>query len=357
MKTVDEAFADYEPTRAARAINDFVNDNLSNWYVRLNRKRYWGKEMDADKLAAYQTLYTCLETVARLIAPIAPFYADRLYADLTAVTAPGTSSIHLQDFPAIDEAVIDPALENRMALAQQITSMVLSLRRKADLKVRQPLSRIMVPAVDAAQRQAVESMMELILSEVNIKALDLVDGDSGVLVKRVKPDFKKLGPKYGKMMKQVAAAIQQMTQQQIAELERNAQLTLTVDGTEAVIDLADVEVISEDIPGWLVANEGNVTVALDITLTAELVNEGIARDIVNRIQNIRKSRGYEITDKISLTFVADSAYADAINQYGDYIAHQVLATDVVMVESLAEGVEAEVLQLDEMNITVAISLS
>ena len=357
VKTVDEAFADYEPTRAARAINDFVNDNLSNWYVRLNRKRYWGKEMDADKLAAYQTLYTCLETVARLIAPIAPFYADRLYADLTAVTAPGTSSIHLQDFPAIDEAVIDPALENRMALAQQITSMVLSLRRKADLKVRQPLSRIMVPAVDAAQRQAVESMMELILSEVNIKALDLVDGDSGVLVKRVKPDFKKLGPKYGKMMKQVAAAIQQMTQQQIAELERNAQLTLTVDGTEAVIDLADVEVISEDIPGWLVANEGNVTVALDITLTPELVNEGIARDIVNRIQNIRKSRGYEITDKISLTFVADSAYADAINQYGDYIAHQVLATDVVMVESLAEGVEAEVLQLDEMNITVAISLS
>lgn len=357
VKTVDEAFADYEPTRAARAINDFVNDNLSNWYVRLNRKRYWGKEMDADKLAAYQTLYTCLETVARLIAPIAPFYADRLYADLTAVTAPGTSSIHLQDFPAIDEAVIEPALENRMALAQQITSMVLSLRRKADLKVRQPLSRIMVPAVDAAQRQAVESMMELILSEVNIKALDLVDGDSGVLVKRVKPDFKKLGPKYGKMMKQVAAAIQQMTQQQIAELERNAQLTLTVDGTEAVIDLADVEVISEDIPGWLVANEGNVTVALDITLTPELVNEGIARDIVNRIQNIRKSRGYEITDKISLTFVADSAYADAINQYGDYIAHQVLATDVVMVESLAEGVEAEVLQLDEMNITVAISLS
>ena len=357
VKTVDEAFADYEPTRAARAINDFVNDNLSNWYVRLNRKRYWGKEMDADKLAAYQTLYTCLETVARLIAPIAPFYADRLYADLTAVTAPGTYSIHLQDFPAIDEAVIDPALENRMALAQQITSMVLSLRRKADLKVRQPLSRIMVPAVDAAQRQAVESMMELILSEVNIKALDLVDGDSGVLVKRVKPDFKKLGPKYGKMMKQVAAAIQQMTQQQIAELERNAQLTLTVDGTEAVIDLADVEVISEDIPGWLVANEGNVTVALDITLTPELVNEGIARDIVNRIQNIRKSRGYEITDKISLTFVADSAYADAINQYGDYIAHQVLATDVVMVESLAEGVEAEVLQLDEMNITVAISLS
>ena len=357
VKTVDEAFADYEPTRAARAINDFVNDNLSNWYVRLNRKRFWGKEMDADKLAAYQTLYTCLETVAKLIAPVAPFYADRLFADLTAVAAPGTSSIHLQYFPVVDEAVIDPALENRMALAQQITSMVLSLRRKADLKVRQPLTRIMVPAVDAAQRQAVESMMELILSEVNVKGLDLVDGDSGVLVKRVKPDFKKLGPKYGKMMKQVAAAIQEMTQPQIAELERNAQLTMTVADQDVVIDLADVEVISEDIPGWLVANEGNVTVALDITLTPELVNEGIARDIVNRVQNIRKSRGYEITDKISLTFAADEAYNDAVNQYGEYIARQVLATDVKLVETLDGDAQVETLQLDEMNIPVVISLS
>ena len=357
VKTVDEAFADYEPTRAARAINDFVNDNLSNWYVRLNRKRFWGKEMDADKLAAYQTLYTCLETVAKLIAPVAPFYADRLFADLTAVAAPGTSSIHLQYFPVVDEAVIDPALENRMALAQQITSMVLSLRRKADLKVRQPLTRIMVPAVDAAQRQAVESMKELILSEVNVKGLDLVDGDSGVLVKRVKPDFKKLGPKYGKMMKQVAAAIQEMTQPQIAELERNAQLTMTVADQDVVIDLADVEVISEDIPGWLVANEGNVTVALDITLTPELVNEGIARDIVNRVQNIRKSRGYEITDKISLTFAADEAYNDAVNQYGEYIARQVLATDVKLVETLDGDAQVETLQLDEMNIPVVISLS
>lgn len=358
VKTVDEALADYEPTRAARAINDFVNDNLSNWYVRLNRKRFWGKEMDADKLAAFQTLYTCLETVALLIAPVAPFYADRLYADLTAVTRPGSKSIHLQDFPKVDESVIDPSLESRMALAQQITSMVLSLRRKADLKVRQPLSRIMIPAVDDAQRQAIESMKDLILSEVNVKGLDLVDGDSGVLVKRVKPDFKKLGPKFGKMMKQVAAAIQQMSQQQISELERNGSISMAIGDSEALIDLADVEVISEDIPGWLVANEGNVTVALDITLTPELRNEGIARDIVNRIQNIRKNRGYEITDKIVLTFAADPAYADAIDQFGDYISRQVLATEIKAVENFdasKEGVET--LELDELNIPVDIALS
>lgn len=358
VKTVDEALADYEPTRAARAINDFVNDNLSNWYVRLNRKRFWGKEMDADKLAAFQTLYTCLETVALLIAPVAPFYADRLYADLTAVTRPGSKSIHLQDFPKVDESVIDPSLESRMALAQQITSMVLSLRRKADLKVRQPLSRIMIPAVDDAQRQAIESMKDLILSEVNVKGLDLVDGDSGVLVKRVKPDFKKLGPKFGKMMKQVAAAIQQMSQPQISELERNGSISMAIGDSEALIDLADVEVISEDIPGWLVANEGNVTVALDITLTPELRNEGIARDIVNRIQNIRKSRGYEITDKIVLTFAADPAYADAIDQFGDYISRQVLATEIKAVENFdasKDGVET--LELDELNIPVDIALS
>lgn len=358
IKTVDEALDDYEPTRAARAINDFVNDNLSNWYVRLNRKRFWGKEMDADKLAAFQTLYTCLETVALLIAPVAPFYADRLYADLTAVTRPGTASIHLQDFPKVDESVIDPALESRMALAQQITSMVLSLRRKADLKVRQPLSRIMIPAVDASQREAIEAMKDLILNEVNVKELDLVEADSGVLVKRVKPDFKKLGPKFGKKMKQVAAAIQQLSQQQIAELERNAAIAIALDDEQAVVELTDVEVISEDIPGWLVANEGNVTVALDITLTPELRNEGIARDIVNRIQNIRKSRGYEITDKITLTFAADPAYSDAIEHFGDYISRQVLATGIALSDGVAADAEGlETLQLDEMNIPVVIALS
>lgn len=355
---VEAALEDYEPTRAARAINDFVNDNLSNWYVRLNRKRFWGKDMDADKLAAYQTLYTCLETIALLIAPIAPFYADRLYADLTSVTSGNDKSVHLMLFPVADRSLIDSGLENRMHLAQQITSMVLSLRRKADLKVRQPLRRIMIPAIDEAQRAAIESMRALILSEVNVKELEMVAPDSGVLVKKVKPDFKKLGPKFGKMMKQVAEAIRQMSQADIAAMEKAGSVALSVAGSEAVIDLADVEVISEDIPGWLVANEGNVTVALDITLTDELRNEGIARDIVNRVQNIRKSRGYDITDTIVLTFATAPAYAAAIENYSDYIARQVLAQAILTVDTLdTADADVEVLELDEMNIPVKITLS
>ena len=358
IKTVDEALADYEPTKAARAISEFVNDNLSNWYVRLNRKRFWGKEMDADKLAAYQTLYTCLETVALLIAPIAPFYADRLYADLTSVTSDNDESVHLKLMPEADESAIDTDLENRMHLAQQITSMVLSLRRKADLKVRQPLRRIMIPAVDEAQRIAIESMKDLLLTEVNVKELEMVEADSGVLVKRVKPDFKKLGPKFGKLMKQVAAAIQKMSQADISRMEREGSVTLSVDGTDAVIDLADVEVISEDIPGWLVTNEGNVTVALDITLTDDLRNEGIARDIVNRIQNIRKNRGYEITDKIILTFDVNVPCRAAVEAYGEYIARQVLASEIAFAENIGETDEGvEVLDLDGMNIPVKITLN
>lgn len=357
IKTVDEALTDYEPTRAARAINDFVNDNLSNWYVRLNRKRFWGKDMDADKLAAYQTLYTCLETVAMLIAPIAPFFADRLYADLTSVTRDNTKSVHLMLLPDADESAIDKDLENRMHLSQQITSMVLSLRRKANLKVRQPLQRIMVPAVDEAQQSAIESMKDLILNEVNVKELQMVSADSGVLVKRVKPDFKKLGPKFGKTMKQVAAAIQTMDQSQIADMERNGSVTLDVAGTPAVIDIADVEIISEDIPGWLVANEGNLTVALDITVTPQLRNEGLARDIVNRIQNIRKSRNYDITDKITLLFAPDQRIGEALGEYGEYIGRQVLAT-AVTVDSFDLGDEGvETLELDEMNLYVKIALS
>ncbi len=354
--TVDESLDNYEPTRAARAINDFVNDNLSNWYVRLNRKRFWGKEMDADKLAAYQTLYTCLETVALLIAPIAPFFADRLYADLTSVTSENEKSVHLMLIPEPDMAVIDKDLENRMHLSQQITSMVLSLRRKANLKVRQPLQRIMIPAIDEAQRQAIESMKDLILNEVNVKELEMVSGDSGVLVKRVKPDFKKLGPKFGKTMKQVAAAVQAMSQADISTLEREGCITLDAAGTPAVIEIADVEVISEDIPGWLVANEGNLTVALDITVTAELRQEGIAREIVNRIQNLRKSRNYDITDKINLTFAPSDETDAALANFGDYISRQVLA-DSVTVAPVAECETTEVLDLDDMNILVNITLS
>lgn len=356
VATVDEALSDYEPTRAARAINDFVNDDLSNWYVRLNRKRFWGGEMNADKLAAYQTLYTCLVTVARLIAPISPFYADRLYRDLTGNE---DQSVHLAMFPEANSSVIDKKLEERMRLAQTITSLVLSLRRKANLKVRQPLQRIMIPAIDSAQAESIMAMKDLVLGEVNVKELQLVSGDDTMLVKRVKPDFKKLGPKFGKAMKQVAAAVQSMSQHGIATLEREGSITLQLGDTPATIELCDVEVMSEDIPGWLVASEGNVTVALDITVTPELRMEGLARDIVNRIQNIRKDRNYEITDKIVLTFAPEADDADtraALEAYGSYIARQVLANDLMIGEVAADDADVEVLELDSLNLPVKIVL-
>lgn len=356
VATVDEALSDYEPTRAARAINDFVNDDLSNWYVRLNRKRFWGGEMNADKLAAYQTLYTCLVTVARLIAPISPFYADRLYRDLTGNE---DQSVHLAMFPEANSSVIYKKLEERMRLAQTITSLVLSLRRKANLKVRQPLQRIMIPAIDSAQAESIMAMKDLVLGEVNVKELQLVSGDDTMLVKRVKPDFKKLGPKFGKAMKQVAAAVQSMSQHDIATLEREGSITLQLGDTPATIELCDVEVMSEDIPGWLVASEGNVTVALDITVTPELRMEGLARDIVNRIQNIRKDRNYEITDKIVLTFAPEADDADtraALEAYGSYIARQVLANDLMIGEVAADDADVEVLELDSLNLPVKIVL-
>ncbi|MBO4955941.1 MAG: class I tRNA ligase family protein, partial [Muribaculaceae bacterium] len=353
VRNVDEALNDYEPTRAAREINDFVTDNLSNWYVRLNRKRFWGKEMDSDKLSAYQTLYTCLRTVSLLIAPFAPFFAHRLYDDLTQGT---TASVHLADFPVADASVIDRPLEERMRLAQTITSMVLSLRRKADLKVRQPLQKIMVPA-DEERREALLSMQNLILAEVNVKELDIVTVDSGLLVKRVKPDFKKLGPKFGKRMKQVAAAIAALDQPSIARLESEGRIELIIDGESLQIDASDVDIFSQDIPGWLVANEGTVTVALDITLTDELRNEGLAREIVNRVQNIRKSRGYEITDNIILTFAPSEAIDKVVSQFGTYISTQVLAS-AILVEPLADGnADVETLDIDSLKVQVAVTLA
>ena len=328
IKEVDTDLADYEPTKAARAISEFVNDNLSNWYVRLNRKRFWGGEMDTDKLSAYQTLYTCLETVSILIAPIAPFFADRLYRDLVSVTKDNVKSVHLVDFPKYDESVINKVLEAQMKMAQDITSMVLSLRRKVNLKVRQPLQTIMIPILEETQRQEIEAMSALILNEVNVKGIKYVDNEDGVLVKRVKPDFKKLGPKFGKIMKQVAAAIASMSQKDIIEFEKNGSFTFNINGTEATVETCDVEIISEDIPGWLVANYGNLTVALDITLTDDLKKEGIAREIVNRIQNIRKEKDFNITDKIDICISQSSAIAEALNEYRDYIAKQVLATSI-----------------------------
>ncbi len=299
--------------------------------------------MDVDKLSAYQTLYTCLETVALLMAPISPFFADRLYTDLTSVTKGSTESVHLALFPEAGES--DENLEARMKLAQEITSMVLSLRRKVNIKVRQPLSTLMIPVLDEAQKEMIESMADLILNEVNVKTIKYVGNDEGVLVKRVKPDFKKLGPKFGKAMKSVAASISSMSQADIAALERNGSMEFDIDGVKASVELADVEIISEDIPGWQVANDGNITVALDVTITDELRNEGIARDIVNRIQNIRKGRNYDIVDKIKLTFAPDPATEEAIKAYGDYIAKQVLATSLEVAQ-LADDAAAEVLDID-----------
>ena len=353
VKDVEDALEDYEPTKAARAISEFVCDNLSNWYVRLNRKRFWGGEMDADKLAAYQTLYKCLLTVAELMAPVSPFFADRLYRDLKRCDR----SVHLALFPVADMTMIDKELEERMHLAQAVTSMVLALRRKAEIKVRQPLQKILVPAVDESQRKALEAMRQLILGEVNVKDLDIVgDDDQSILVKKVKPDFKKLGPKFGKQMKQVAAAIQGLDQHKISRLEREGAISLMIDGKEAHIDVADVEIISEDIPGWLVANEGNVTVALDITVTPELRQEGVAREIVNRIQNIRKSRDYQITDRINLTFAPCQLTDDAIKNYADYVARQVLA-DTLLVGHVTDDDMTEILDIDGTDVKVRITLS
>ena len=355
--TVDESLADYEPTIAARAINDFVIYNLSNWYVRLSRKRFWGGEMDTDKLAAYQTLYTCLVTLAKLIAPAAPFYADRLYRDLTAGLPDAAPSVHLALYPEPDKALIDAALEHRMDVAQRITSMVLSLRRKVNIKVRQPLLTVMVPVADDRQRAEIESIASIVLAETNTKNIKLVSDEDGVLVKRVKPNFKVLGKKLGKQMKAAAALLTTLSQHQIADFERAGFIELDIEGTPTRIDVADVEVISEDIPGWLVANDGNITVALDVTVTDELRQEGIARDIINRVQNIRKDRGYEITDRIILTFAPDPATDAVISAFGDYIGRQVLAEAVAVQPVDAADPDVAVLDIDGLSVTVRITLS
>lgn len=354
VKDVDEHYDNFEPTRAGRAISDFVNDNLSNWYVRLNRKRFWGGTMDADKLSAYQTLYTCLETVAALMAPIAPFFADRLFTDLTSATNRADKSVHLSDFPALHTEYIDKALEERMQIAQDITSMVLALRRKVNIKVRQPLTALMVPVLDEKQKEEIEAVKGLILNEVNVKELNFVDNTAGILVKRIKPDFKKLGPRYGKIMKQLAAAIAAMEQNDIARFESEEKFTFDIESQQATIELGDVEIISEDIPGWLVANEGRLTVALDITVTEELRREGIARELVNRIQNIRKASGFDITDKIVVLLEHNAETDPAINEYKDYIAKQVLAESIETVDAVPEDNRSE-LDFDTFKLPVSVT--
>jgi isoleucyl-tRNA synthetase len=353
IKGVDACYADYEPTKAGRLINDFVNDNLSNWYVRLNRKRFWGNAMSTDKLSAYQTLYTCLETIAKLMAPVAPFYSDNLYMDLIHVTGrDNVVSVHLSKFPVANEALIDRELEERMEMAQSVTSMVLALRRKVNIKVRQPLQCIMVPVTDEAQRAHIEAVKELIMNEVNVKEIQFVDGAAGVLVKKVKCDFKKLGPKFGKQMKAVAAAVAGMSQEAILQLEQQGAYTFDLDGTPATVEATDVEIFSEDIPGWLVANEGKLTVALEVTVTEELRKEGVARELVNRIQNIRKSSGLEITDKIRITLSKDEHINEAVAQYSSYICNQVLAVQLDLVDTVADGTE---LDMDDYKLAVNVT--
>ena len=334
IKGVTHELENFDPTRAGRLIDAFVNNDLSNWYVRLNRKRFWGKEMSADKKSAYDTLYTSLMTVARLLAPFAPFYADQLYKDLGGEL----ESIHLDRWPVADEAVIDADLEARMDMAQRITSMVLALRRKVNIKVRQPLAQIMIPAVDATQKKHIEAVADLIRHEVNVKEVVFVEGQ-GVLVKKVKCNFRVMGKKYGKLMKQVAARMNELTQEEIATLETSSEFCFEVEGQPVKVEAADVEIISEDIPGWLVSNEGNLTVALEVELTDELRREGMARELINRIQNLRKESGLEITDRIAVVIEPNKAAAAAVESFGELIRTQVLADDVTLGEN--NGTEVE----------------
>lgn len=348
VKDVTEQYENYEPTRAGRAISDFVQENLSNWYVRLNRKRFWGGTMDADKLAAYQTLYECLVTVSRLMAPIAPFYADQLYRDLTS-----ERSVHLAAFPVCDEARIDTYLEGCMQLAQQATSMILALRKKANKKVRQPLQKAVVPVPSESVMQQLQHVADLVKTEVNIKELLIVTNENSTikLVKRIKPNFKTLGKKYGKQMKEIAAAIATLTQEQIADIETRGQIVLPLPSGDVAVELADVEIATEDMPGWLVANEGNLTVALDIEVSDELRQEGIARELVNRIQNLRKANGYEITDKIAVCIERSGNIDDAVCRFKDYIASQVLAQSLELVDSIAAPTE---LDFEEFLVNISI---
>ena len=347
IRDVDEAYGQYEPTRAGRAIQEFVTEHLSNWYVRLNRRRFWGGEPSADKLAAYQTLHECLQAVAVMASPIAPFYSERLFRDLDAIAGKhGAPSVHLADFCTFDAGKIDHDLEVRMELAQKISSMVLGLRRKVFIKVRQPLGRIMIPATGNTMVRQIDGVKNLILSETNIREIEFISDTSGILVKRIKPDFKKLGPKYGKQMKAISARINSFTQEEISSLEDHDSIEINVDGKMISLNREDVEIVSEDIPGWLVANEGNLTVALDITIDKELKEEGIAREFINRIQNLRKESGYDVTDKISISIRQHEALNDAVEKNREYIGSQTLASNIELVAEIA-GNNAKAVEIDE----------
>ena len=329
VKNVTESLENYDPTPAARAIQEFVGENLSNWYVRLNRKRFWGGGMSEDKLAAYQTLYTCLETVTMLAAPFAPFISDRIFTDLNAVSGRHTDeSVHLAAFPKADERLIDARLEEMMSLAQKVSSMVLALRRKVSIKVRQPLTKILIPVLDPAMAEHIAAVKNLIMGEVNVKEVELIEKTTGLITKRIKPNFKTLGPRYGKWMKQIAALTAEFSQERIAEVEAAPETVLDLGAERITVTPADFEITSEDMPGWLVASEGKLTVALDITVTEELKAEGVARELINRIQNIRKDSGFEVTDKIRVEIEQKPLVADGIARFAGYIASQTLAVEV-----------------------------
>ncbi|MEM9362872.1 MAG: isoleucine--tRNA ligase [Bacteroidota bacterium] len=347
IEKVDEAYNDYEATKAARMISDFVQENLSNWYVRLSRRRFWKGDYQQDKISAYQTLYMCLATVAKLSAPIAPFYMDRLYKDLNAATRKETyESVHLANFPAFDSTIVNKALENKMQMAQKVSSLVLSIRQKEKIKVRQPLQKIMVPVVDEHQKNEIEAVSNLIKSEVNVKEIELLDDASDILVKKIKPNFKVLGPRFGKDMKAVAAAVGQLDQEDIQKMEREGELMLQLENKSIILQLTDVEITSQDIEGWLVATSGPLTVALDVTINDTLREEGIARELVNRIQNLRKESGLEVTDKIDIKILKDGFVEKAVSSNEDYIKTETLTAELNFEEQLEEGIA---ITFDEVN--------
>ena len=355
VRDVTNSLESYDPTPAARMIQEFVGENLSNWYVRLNRKRFWGGEMDKDKLSAYQTLYTCLETVVKLTAPFAPFISDRIFQDLNATSGRhNDESIHLSTFPDADTSLINVELEEMMSLAQRVSSMVLALRRKVSIKVRQPLTKILIPILDPQMAKNIEAIKSLVLNEVNIKEIELISETAGIIVKRIKPNFKTLGPRYGKYMKQIATMSAKFTQDRIAEIERSAEITLDMGAETITVTPADFDITSEDMPGWLVASEGKLTVALDITITDELKTEGIARELINRIQNIRKDSGLEVTDKINVEIENIDLVKNTLDKYAEYIASQTLATKVVGSESPAGAIIIDS-EIDECGLKIAIT--
>ena len=350
---VDEFYNTYEPTRAARAISEFVQENLSNWFVRLSRRRYWKGDYEQDKISAYQTLYTCLETVAKLGAPIAPFYMDRLYKDLTKATQKEDfESVHLAAFPVQDESFIDKSLERKMEMAQIISSLVLSLRKKEMIKVRQPLQRVMVPVLDPSVKKQILAVADLIKSEVNVKEIEMIDDASGILVKNIKPNFRTLGPKFGKDMKHVVSAVNKLEPADITAIERDGEINIEVNGKMTTLQLDDVEITSQDIEGWLVASNAGLTVALDVTLNDELKKEGIARELVNRIQNLRKDSGFEVTDKIDIKIKKDGVVESAVQDNLEYIKNETLTANLELAEALDNGVE---ISFDDVNTQLSIN--